>query len=1076
MEEIEIMESDKPDFAAIEKKWQQRWEKDGIFHAKENQKKRKFYVLEMYPYPSASFLHMGHVRNYTIGDVYARFKRMQGFNVLYPMGYDSFGLPAETAAKKQGIHPKKYTDEAIGKIMEYQKALGNSYDWSRVISSHDVGYYKWNQYFFLKLFERGLAYRKKAPVNWCPKCESVLANEEAEGGKCWRCEGEVVKKDMEQWFFRITAYADRLLGDLKKVEWPEKIKKMQADWIGRSEGTEIDFEIQTDSNFVVLHGFTSSPDKGFKPWLKKELEKRGHGVSVPKLPGADNPDVYKQAEYVLKNCSFDRNTVLVGHSLGSVVALKVLEKLEKPIKRLVLAAGFSEPGFKDQKRPFEETFDWKFDFEKIRNNAGEIIILRAKNDSAVPSERADKLKEQIGGTIVDFKAEDDHICGNEEPVVLEHCLDKWPVFTTRPDTIFGVTFMVISAQHPRLMEIAAKGHEKEVRRFAEKCGKARTQEDIESLEKEGVFTGIYATNPVTKERIPVWAGNFVLADYGSGMVMAVPAHDQRDFEFAKKYKIPIKVVIQPEGGKLEAEKMGKAFVDDGILVNSGKFNGVESAKAIGEITKYLAAGKLGRKALNYKLRDWMISRQRYWGTPIPMVHCAKCGVVPVPEKELPVLLPENVDFKATGNPLATDKEFVNTACPKCKGPAKRETDTMGGFMDSSWYFLRYCSPRETEFAFSKKAVSYWMPVDQYVGGAEHAVMHLLYARFFIKALKDMGFVPFDEPFTRLFNQGILYKDGHKMSKSFGNVVMQGEISKKYGIDTARLFLMFVSSPESQMEWSDEGITGAYRFVLKLWALVNESRKLNARSGKLETRDLMMRARLHSAIKKVTETIESFKYNLTVGALMELLNGIQKYSENPHKDIMNESLEKLIAMLSPFAPHICEGAWEIVGGKGFVSLAKWPAADESLIDRKLEMMEELVEATTADVKEVLKIVGKQPKSISIYVAPLWKYTVYNEILEKAKSEAGVKDMLKSVMQMPEARAQGKHAAMFAEKLAKDARMLKGILTQEEELKALKESSQGMEKLFSCGVKIMKAEESKSPKALRAEPGKPGIEIE
>ncbi len=907
------MEAEKPDFRAIEKKWQQRWEKEGIFRAKESRNKRKYYVLEMYPYPSASFLHMGHVRNYTIGDVHARFKRMQGFNVLYPMGYDSFGLPAETAAKKEGVHPAKYTEHAISKIMEYQKALGNSYDWGRVISSHDVDYYKWNQYFFLKLYEKGLAYRKKALVNWCPECESVLANEEAEGGKCWRCGSEVVKKDMEQWFFKITAYADRLLKDLKKVAWPEKIKKMQTDWVGRSEGVDIHF----------------------------------------KLGGTD----------------------------------KIL-----------------------------------------------------------------------------------------------------PTFTTRCDTIFSVTFLGIAPEHPMIDELV-KGtkYKKGAKDFVKKMLKQSLEDRInEEKEKEGFFTGKYAVNPVNGEKVPIYIANFAVM-YGSGIVMC-DAHDKRDFRFARKYKIPLKFVISKDGKPIEPKDYDDAFTDDGVLFNSGKFSGMSNREALPKIADWLEEKKFGKKAVNYKMRDWMVSRQRYWGTPIPIIHCAKCGIVPVPEKDLPVLLPEKVDFKAAGNPLAANKEFMAVKCPKCRGAAKRETDTMGGFMDSSWYFLRYCSPKEKEFAFSKNAVRYWMPVDQYIGGAEHAVMHLLYARFFIKALKDMGFVSFDEPFTRLFNQGILYKDGHKMSKSFGNVVTQDEISKKCGTDTARLFLMFVSSPESQMEWSDEGITGAYRFVLKLWSLVNESRKLKTRSGRLETRDLTMRARLHSAIKKVTETMESFKYNITIGTLMELLNEMQKYLENPHKEVFKESLDALILMLSPFAPHICEEAWEIVGGKGFISLAKWPAADETLIDRKLEMMGELVEATKADIKEVLKIIGREPKSIKIYVAPLWKYTVYNEIIEKAQPkhssqkagetslEVGVKEVLKAVMRMPEARIQGKHAAMFAEKLAKGARMLKGVLTQEEELKALEESRQGMEKLFSCGVKIMKAEASKSLKAARAEPGKPGIEVE
>jgi leucyl-tRNA synthetase len=586
-------------------------------------------------------------------------------------------------------------------------------------------------------------------------------------------------------------------------------------------------------------------------------------------------------------------------------------------------------------------------------------------------------------------------------------------------------------------------------------------------------------NPFGKGDLPIWVASYVVAEYGTGVVNC-SAHDERDFAFAKKYGIPLRTAMLPkdkeQAKKVENLEFCYHHADDGIIQEPVEFKGMTWKDSREPIIKYIEKKKIGRVAVHYKIRDWMVSRQRYWGTPIPMVHCPKCGVVPVPGKELPVLLPQDVDFKAAGNPLASCKSFVEVRCPKCKGPAKRETDTMGGFMDSSWYFLRYCSPKEKEFAFDKKAVNYWMPVDQYIGGAEHAVMHLLYARFFIKALKDMGLVSFDEPFSKLFNQGILYKDGHKMSKSFGNVVTQEEISKKYGIDTARIFLMFVSSPESQMEWSDEGIVGAARFVQRFWTLVNEAKKCKTRSGKLGTRDLMMRARLHSSVKSVTETVEGFKFNLTIGKLMELTNELQKYMEDAHKDILNDSVGTLIAMLSPFAPHICEEAWELTGNKKLVSLAGWPECNEDFIDRKLEMMGELVEDSKDDIREVLKIVGKEPKAINIYVSPLWKYTVYNEILDKAKGEAQIKDMLKHVMQMPEARQQGKHAVSFAERLARDARMLGGVLSQDDEEKALSEASQELEKLFNCKVKVMKAEASKSPKALRAEPGKPGIEIE
>ncbi|MDD5133131.1 MAG: class I tRNA ligase family protein [Candidatus Nanoarchaeia archaeon] len=920
----------------IDKKWQKAWEDKKAFKVKEDPKKKKYYVLEMYPYPSASFLHMGHVRNYTIGDIYARFKRMQGFNILYPMGYDSFGLPAETAAKKEGIHPKKYAESSIKKIMEYQKALGNSYDWSRILSSHDVNYYKWNQYFFLKLFEKGLTYRKNAPVNWCEKCQSVLANEESEGGKCWRCDSEVVQKPLEQWFFKITAYADRLLNDLNKIDWPEKIKLMQKNWIGKSHGTEILFKI---------------------------------------------------------------------------------------------------------------------------NN------------------------------------------------------ENWPIFTTRADTIYGVTFMVISAQHPKLFDLVTKEQKKDVDSFLKKL-KTVSKEELEELEKEGVFTGSYAINPITKEKVPVYAGNFVIADYGSGMVMAVPAHDQRDFEFAKKYNIPIKIVIIPEKelikeddminrmfleikkinelmqknkikvwfngtfgvighskkifikprdvdfGVLEKDyekakkllvglgyskieekenekfkytsykyedlflevgtfdhdlgnevanikgitypipnarwlaecyeitknkerrqgrgddfsalllgllsgSMKEAFTGNGTLINSKEFNGTNNLDAIEEITKHLEKLKLGKKVTQYKLRDWMISRQRYWGTPIPIIYCDKCGVVPVPEKDLPVTLPEKVKFD-TGNPLSTNKEFVNVKCPKCKGPGRRETDTMGGFVDSSWYFIRFCDNTNKKQPFDKKKANYWMPVDQYIGGAEHAVMHLMYARFFVKALKDLGIVSFDEPFSKLFNQGIVYKDGAKMSKSKGNVVYQTEISEKYGIDTARLFLMSIAAPDAVMEWRDEGVESSFKFINKVITYY-ENVKLGKSSEKVESK-------LNKTIKEVTEDIESFNYNIAIIK-------IRKLFESFNKEESKNTLEPFLKLFHPFCPHITEELWSKLKNKEFLSLEDWPKADLKKINEKFEQEDKLIDNLTEDINNVVRIIkekGNEPKKVFIYTIPKEKEIYSNEI--------------------------------------------------------------------------------------------------
>ena len=764
------------DFKAIEKKWQDKWEKKKAFHVKEN-KKKKFFILEMFPYPSNFGLHMGHAFNYTIGDIYSRYKRMNGYNVLYPMGYDALGLPAENAAIKAQSHPKKFTEEAIKNFIKQQKGLGLSYDWSRMIKTCDPEYYKWNQYFFLKFFENGLVYRKKAPVNFCSKCNTVLANEQVHSGKCWRHPDTDVKiRHLEQWFIKTTKYADELLKDIDSLQWPERIKTMQRNWIGKSHGIEINFEI---------------------------------------------------------------------------------------------------------------------------NNK------------------------------------------------------KWPIFTTRPDTIFGVTFMVISAQHPRLMELVTKEQKKEVEEFLKKI-KSTSEKDLEDLEKDGSFTGNYAINPLTKEKVPVYAGNFVVAEYGSGMVMAVPAHDQRDFEFAKKYKIPIKVVINPENYELKAEKMSRAFVDKGVLVNSKEFNGARSSNAIDLISDYIEKKKLGKRVVQYKLRDWLISRQRYWGTPIPMIYCDKCGIVP--ENKLPVLLPEKVKF-GEGNPLMTNKRFLETKCPKCKGKARRETDTMDTFFDSGWYFLRFCDPHNNKEPFNKDKIKYWMPVDQYIGGAEHACMHLIYARFFTKALRDLGFVKLNEPFTKLFNQGMLHgDDGAVMSKSRGNVVLPEEVSKKYGIDTARLFLVSLASPDKDIIWSDKGIEGSLRFINKLFEYFDK-----VKVGKSSKRS---ESKLNKTIKEVSSDIENLRYNLAVIKIRDLFDNLQ---DKESKDV----LEKFLKLFSPFCPHISEELWHTLGNKELISLEKWPTADESKIDEKLEEQDRLIKKLNEDINNIFKIVtnkGKEVKKAFVYVLP------------------------------------------------------------------------------------------------------------
>jgi leucyl-tRNA synthetase len=890
------------DFPKIEAKWQKRWEEAGIFKVKEEPGKKKFYVLEMFPYPSGTGLHMGHVRNYAIGDCYARFKRMQGFNVLYPMGYDALGLPAENAAIKHKTHPKLFTEKAIKTIKKQQKALGLSYDWSREIATCYPEYYRWNQWIFLQFLKRGLAYRKKAPINWCTGCRTVLANEQVEQGRCWRCKSKVEIRSLEQWFFRITKYADELLTGLEKLDWPGNVKKMQENWIGKSKGALIDFKI---------HG------------TKKKVS----------------------------------------------------------------------------------------------------------------------------------------------------------VFTTRADTLFGCTFMVFAPEHPLISELV-KGTklEKKVRKFINKVVlEDRFTRTAEDREKEGLFIGRYAVNPVSNKKIPIYIANFVLLEYGTGAVMAVPAHDQRDFEFAKKYSIPIIEVVSPDGKSHSPLK--KAFEDYGVLINSGKFSGLTSEKALKEIVKELKKKGQARFATQYRLRDWLISRQRYWGTPIPVIYCKKCGTVPVPEKQLPVILPEDVKFTGKGNPLAGSKSFVNTKCPKCKAPARRETDTMDTFVDSSWYFFRYCSPKYDKAPFDKKAARYWLPVDQYIGGIEHAILHLLYARFFTKAMRDMGLTKIDEPFSRLFTQGMVVKDGAKMSKSFGNVVSQEEIARKYGIDTARMFLIFLASPEKELEWSDKGVTGSFKFLKRVWRFVTGLDGVKFRKGKMNTSDRLMASRTQKIIGSVTENIENFRFNMAISELMLFFSRMAKYGEDPHRNVMSMAVKNFLLLLSPFTPHIAEELWGKTGRRGYISLQKWPEPDEKLIDEKLEQMEELVEHTLSDIKQIVKLIKKKPERIHIYLSPIWKHTVYNEILENVK---GPKNLISEIMKNPEIRKLGKRAVHFAEMLKEDVGNLKSIPSEEDEYQALTEAREFLQRETGAEVKIWRAEDPKiydpEKRAERAAPMKPAIFVE
>ena len=754
----------------IEAKWQKYWEENKTFKVEMDKDKPKSYVLEMFPYPSGN-LHMGHVRNYSIGDVIARFRTMKGFNVLHPMGWDSFGMPAENAAIKHNIPPKKWTLENIANMTRQLKALGLSYDWDREVTTCKEDYYKWTQWFFELFYKRGLAVKKESAVNWCDTCNTVLANEQVIDGKCWRCDHEVVKKDLSQWFFKITDYADELLKDLDLLPgWPERVKTMQHNWIGRSEGLEFSFEIP------------------------------------------------------------------------------------------------------------------------------------ALNDTVA-------------------------------------------VYTTRPDTAYGVTFMALAAEHPLIKKICENNPKAdEINAF---CERVRNQSEIERTssesEKEGVFTGVYCINPFTGRKVEIWVTNYVLYDYGTGAVMGVPTGDQRDWMFADKYGIEKIVTICPIGKELKLEEMTCAYEEkEGMLVNSGEFTGMEMHKAMSAIMDKAEAEGFGKRRVNYRLRDWLISRQRYWGAPIPIIYCPHCGEVLVPEDQLPVRLPEDVSFNAGAkSPLATSEEFVHCKCPKCGADATRETDTMDTFLCSSWFYLRYTDAHNDKMPFDKELNNYWGPVDQYIGGIEHAILHLLYSRFFVKVLRDAGLVDYDEPFSNLLTQGMVIKDGAKMSKSLGNVVSPEEILSKYGADTARLFILFAAPPERELEWSDQGVEGSFRFLNRIWRIVQAFENVLAQKvteydhSNLSEADKDLRRVLHSSIKKVTNDIETrFNFNTAISTMMELVNALYAYKEaakEPNAGLIYEAISDLIKMMSPFVPHITEELWRgAIDANSSVHEQSWPECDEEAL--------------------------------------------------------------------------------------------------------------------------------------------------
>lgn len=795
------------DFKKIESKWQQKWAEENLYKA-DDTTKPNYYCLEMFPYPSGN-LHMGHVRNYSIGDVIARFKTMHGYNVLHPMGWDSFGLPAENAAIKHGVPPAKWTRENIANMKRQFNALGLSFDWDREATTCMPDYYRWTQWIFLQLYKNNLAYKKNANVNWCPSCQTVLANEQVVDGKCERCDSIVEKKSLDQWFFKITDYAQRLLDDLDKLEgWPNKVKIMQENWIGRSEGAMITFEAETGDTFEV--------------------------------------------------------------------------------------------------------------------------------------------------------------------------------FTTRPDTLFGVTYVVLAPEHPLVQKfIEGKAEAATVQEFIDRTTKmSEIERTSNETEKEGVFTGAYAVNPINGKQVPIFVGNYVIYEYGTGAVMGVPAHDERDFMFAKKFGHPIEVVVTPKDHVLTVDEMEAAYVDEGVMMNSGEFDGMNNVEAGRDIVAKLDEMSKGHQTVNFRLRDWLISRQRFWGAPIPIIYCDDCGAVPVPEDQLPVMLPEDVEFKANGeSPLNYVKDFVETTCPICGKPARRETDTMDTFVCSSWYFLRYCDPHNTEMPFAKDKADFWMEngVDQYIGGVEHAILHLLYARFFTKVFHDFGMCKTDEPFQNLLTQGMVLKDGTKMSKSKGNIVSPEDILAQYGADTARLFILFAAPPDRDLEWNDRAVEGCYRFLNRVWRFLEyylEDEVGDAPEGA----DKELRRLTHTTIKRVTDDVSKrFNFNTAISSIMEMVNGMYHFRENNGQKVspaMQEAMETLMLLLAPITPHLAEEMWEKTGHTESIHIQKWPEVDPAALQ-------------VDEVEMVVQVNGKLKARI-VVASDLDKDSIIEQAMQEQKVQDAIAD--------------------------------------------------------------------------------------
>ena len=970
----------KYDHKKIEKKWQEYWQAKKTFLAKDFSKKPKKYVLVEFPYPSGEGLHMGHLRPYVAADVYARYLRMKGNEVIFPMGWDAFGLPAENFAIKKGVHPSISTKENVANAKRQIQSWGLSFDWSREVNTTDPDYYKWTQWIFLQFYKAGLAYEATGLINWCPKDKTGLANEEVLDGKCERCGTVVEKKELRQWYLKITAYAEKLLEGLKNLpKWPEPVKLQQENWIGKSTGAEIDFILSQPlvKRFVILHGKGSSSKDNFYAWLRKELENRGFEVQVPNLPGQDEPDDLKQAEFVKNNCTLDEQTVIIGHSFGGVLALRLLEQDIKINRAILIATPFSGKFLDGKLRATVTAAVQKgFDFGAIKKHSFGFTLLYDQGDLIVPMSDGEELAKKIGFGIFKVKAREPHFCADEEPEVLSVALGSIKVFTTRPDTIFGATYMVLAPEHPlvRNWKLEIRNWNKVEAYIEAAKSKPEIERSAEGKEKTGVeLKGISVINPATKEKIPVWIADYVIGGYGTGAIMAVPAHDERDLEFAKKYNLPIMPVIASPSDEIGVKTDIKAFTGYGKLINSGKFTDMQSSEAFQKIV-----AEFGKTKIQYKLRDWVFSRQRYWGEPIPIIHCPKCGIVPVPEKDLPVKLPQVEKYEPTGtgeSPLAGIDKWVNVKCPNCKSAAKRETNTMPQWAGSSWYWLRYTDPKNKKEFASLKKQKYWTPVDVYFGGMEHTTLHLLYSRFWNLFLYDQKLVTAKEPYELRKPHGlILAHDGEKMSKSRGNVVNPDDIVSGHGADTLRMYELFLGPHEATVSWNEHGHIGVRRFLDRVWDWANqvESKKL-----KVESEAPKAQRALHRLIKKITEDLENFRFNTSISSFMEFHNEVKDEA------ISALTLKTFLTLLYPFAPHLAEELNQILGGSKSLQLETWPAFSAALIvDQTVEI--------------VVQINGKVKGKISL-PADSNQQTVQAEAMKLAAiKQALVADSIKRVV--------------------------------------------------------------------------------